>query len=91
MTEKQVNYTDEMVATLHAGYDGEASDDERRAQIKALAQEVMGLMENRLKAVSLGKEALKTIEREYSLERVHQRYLEIYYSLCGQSAGQEGA
>ena len=40
MTEKAVNYTQEMVDALHAGYDGSASDDERRAQIKALAEEV---------------------------------------------------
>lgn len=40
MTEKAVNYTDEMVAALHEGYDGSASDEVRRAQIKALAKEV---------------------------------------------------
>ena len=37
MTEKVVNYTDEMVAVLHAEYDGTASDETRKAQVTALA------------------------------------------------------
>ena len=40
MTEKVVNYTDEMVARLHAVYDGEATDEVRKAQIKELAEEL---------------------------------------------------
>ena len=40
MTEKTVNYTDAMVAALHAGYDGTASDEARKAQVTALAVEV---------------------------------------------------
>ena len=40
MTDKVVNYTDEMVAKLHAGYDGTASVAERDAQIAQLADEV---------------------------------------------------
>jgi len=40
MTEKTVNYTDAMVEALHAGYDGTASDEDRKAQVKALAVEV---------------------------------------------------
>lgn len=40
MTEKTVNYTEEMVARLHEVYDGEASDEVRREQIAALADEV---------------------------------------------------
>lgn len=40
MSEKQINYTDEMVARLHEVYDGKASDKDRRAQIKTLADEL---------------------------------------------------
>lgn len=40
MTEKTVNYTDEMVARLHAVYDGEADVETRDAQIAQLADEV---------------------------------------------------
>ena len=35
--EKVVNYTPEMVEALHAGYDGTASDVDRKAQVAALA------------------------------------------------------
>lgn len=38
--EKAVNYTDEMVARLHEVYNPEASDDERKAQIVKLADEL---------------------------------------------------
>jgi len=37
MTDKTVNYTDEMVAELRKGYDGTASDEDRKAQVAALA------------------------------------------------------
>ena len=40
MTRKVVNYTDAMVARLHEGYDGTATDEERRAQVTALAAEL---------------------------------------------------
>ena len=40
MTEKVVNYTDEMVTRLHEVYDGEASVDERKAQVARLAEEL---------------------------------------------------
>lgn len=40
MTEKTVNYTDEMVAALHDGYDGTASEDVRSAQILALGEQL---------------------------------------------------
>jgi hypothetical protein len=40
MTEKVVNYTDEMVEALHAGYDGTADEATRDAQVAALADEV---------------------------------------------------
>ena len=40
MSDKVVNYTDEMVARLHEVYDGEASEAERDAQVAALAQEL---------------------------------------------------
>ena len=40
MTDKTVNYTDEMVDRLAVVYDGSASDAEKRAQIKALAVEL---------------------------------------------------
>ncbi len=40
MNEKTVNYTPEMVAQLHAGYDGTASDVDRKAQVRALAREL---------------------------------------------------
>ena len=40
MADKVVNYTDEMVARLHAVYDGEASEAERDAQIVALSEEL---------------------------------------------------
>lgn len=40
MTEQKVNYTDAMVARLHAGYDGEASDEVRREQVAELAVEL---------------------------------------------------
>ncbi len=40
MTEKTVNYTDVMVEALHAGYDGTASDEDRQAQVKALAADL---------------------------------------------------
>ena len=34
----EVNYTEAMVATLIAGYDVEASDEDRKAQVAALAE-----------------------------------------------------
>ena len=40
MTDITPNYTDAMVEALHAGYDGTASDTERKAQVTALAVEV---------------------------------------------------
>lgn len=40
MTRKVVNYTDAMVARLHEGYDGSASDEVRRAQVAELAAEL---------------------------------------------------
>jgi hypothetical protein len=40
MTRKVVNYTEAMVARLHEGYDGSASDAERKAQVAELAAEV---------------------------------------------------
>ena len=40
MTERKVNYTDEMVARLHEVYDGDASVDERKAAVAALAEEL---------------------------------------------------
>lgn len=40
MTDKAPNYTNEMVARLHEVYDGEASVDERKAQVKSLAEEL---------------------------------------------------
>ena len=40
MTRKVVNYTDEMVARMAAVYDGEASDEVRRAQVAQLADEL---------------------------------------------------
>jgi len=40
MTEKVVNYTDEAVARLHAVYDGEATDEVRKAQVRQLADEL---------------------------------------------------
>lgn len=40
MTAKVVNYTDEMVARLHAVYDGNANDEARKAQVAELAAEL---------------------------------------------------
>ena len=40
MTDKTPNYTEEAVARLHEVYDGDASVEERDAQIQALADEV---------------------------------------------------
>jgi hypothetical protein len=40
MTDKTVNYTDEMVAVLRAGYDGSADEATRDAQVAQLADEV---------------------------------------------------
>ena len=40
MTDKTVNYTDEMVAALHDGYDGTASEDVRDAQVLALGEQL---------------------------------------------------
>ena len=40
MTDKAVNYTDEMVARLHEVYDGEADETVRDEQVAALAQEL---------------------------------------------------
>jgi hypothetical protein len=40
MTEKTVNYTEEMVARLHAVYDGEADEATRDEQVAALAEEL---------------------------------------------------
>lgn len=40
MTDKTVNYTDEMVARLHEGYDGEADEATRDAQVAQLAEEL---------------------------------------------------
>ena len=36
MTDKTVNYTDAMVASLREGYDPQASDEDRKAQVTAL-------------------------------------------------------
>jgi len=38
MSEKAPNYSDEAVEALHAGYDGEADEDERKAQVIKLAE-----------------------------------------------------
>ena len=40
MTVKVVNYTEAMVARLHEGYDGSASDEARREMVAALAAEL---------------------------------------------------
>lgn len=40
MSEKVVNYTEEMVATLYAVYDPKADEEARKAQIVALAEEL---------------------------------------------------
>ena len=40
MTDKTVNYTDEAVAVLHAGYDGSADEATRKAQVVALGDEL---------------------------------------------------
>ena len=40
MTDKTVNYTDEMVAVLRAGYDGSADEATRDAQILALGEQL---------------------------------------------------
>ena len=40
MSEKTVNYTDEMVARLHEVYDGEADVEARDAQVAQLAEEL---------------------------------------------------
>jgi len=40
MTDKVVNYTDEMVARLHEGYDGAADEAVRDAQVAQLAEEL---------------------------------------------------
>jgi glycosyltransferase involved in cell wall biosynthesis len=56
---------------------------------KALAHQVLALIEDNARAVSLGKEAFKTIEREYSVERVHQRYIALYERLCSSGRGQK--
>ena len=40
MTEKTVNYTDEMVARLHEVYDGEASEEVRTEQVAQLSEEL---------------------------------------------------
>jgi len=40
MTDKTVNYTDAMVASLHAGYDGIETEATRKAQVSALALEL---------------------------------------------------
>ena len=40
MTVKTVNYTDVMVARLHEGYDGSATDEVRKAQVAELAAEL---------------------------------------------------
>lgn len=40
MTEKVVNYTDEMVHRLHSGYDGSADEATRDAQVAHLAEEL---------------------------------------------------
>ena len=40
MTRKVVNYTDAMVARLHEVYDGNATDEVRRAQVAELAAEL---------------------------------------------------
>lgn len=49
MTDKVVNYNDEAVARLHAEYDGEATDVERKAQVAALA-EALGKSEASIRA-----------------------------------------
>jgi glycosyltransferase involved in cell wall biosynthesis len=56
-----------------------------------LAQEVLRLMEDRRRAMSLGRAAFKTIESRYSVEKVFQRYIEIYDSLCRQGEGRKEA
>ena len=40
MTDKTVNYTDEAVARLHEVYDGDATDEVKRAQVAQLAEEL---------------------------------------------------
>lgn len=40
MTDKAPNYTDEMVASLRAGYDGSADEATRKVQVAALADEL---------------------------------------------------
>lgn len=40
MTDKTVNYTDEMVARMREVYNPEATQDERDAQVKQLAEEL---------------------------------------------------
>jgi hypothetical protein len=40
MTEKTVNYTDEMVARLHDVYDGSADEDTRDKQVSQLSEEL---------------------------------------------------
>lgn len=40
MTRKVINYTESMVARLHEGYDGSATDEVRKAQVKELAAEL---------------------------------------------------
>ena len=40
MTEKTVNYSDEAVARLHEVYDGTATDEVRKAQVRQLADEL---------------------------------------------------
>jgi len=40
MTDKVVNYSDEAVTALHNVYDGTASDEDRKAQVAALAEEL---------------------------------------------------
>jgi len=47
--EKAVNYTPEMVEALHAGYDPEASDEARKAQVAALAAQ-LGKSEGSIRA-----------------------------------------
>jgi hypothetical protein len=62
MTEKTVNYTDAMVEALYAGYDPTASDEVRKAQVKALAVEV-GRSEPSVRAKLTREKIYKTLTK----------------------------
>jgi glycosyltransferase involved in cell wall biosynthesis len=54
---------------------------------RSLADAVLRLIDNRSEAMSLGREALKTIERDYDVKRVHRRYIDLYHRLCSEHVG----